>query len=85
MFNTLTEIIRNEGSNTNNEKEENCLEVITDEENSKAQHTDGCYGIDNPNRQQMIMNTEYSKDNIGFIYHPGYDFFTNHLLRNFNI
>ena len=91
LFNTLTEIIRNEGSNTiirnegsntNNEKEENCLEVITDEENSKAQHTDGCYGIDHPNRQQMIMNTEYSKDNIGFIYHPGYDFFTNHLLRN---
>lgn len=82
LFNTLTEIIRNEGSNTNNEKEENCLEVITDEENSEAQHTDGCYGIEHPNRQQMIMNTEYSKDNIGFIYHPGYDFFTNHLLRN---
>ena len=82
LFNTLTEIIRNEGSNTNNEKEENCLEVITDKDGSFAKHTDGCYGIVNPNRQQMIMNTEYSKDNIGFIYHPGYDFFTNHLLRN---
>lgn len=77
LFNTLTEIIRNEGSNTNNE-----LEVITDKNGSFAKHTDGCYGIVNPNRQQMIMNTEYSKDNIGFIYHPGYDFFTNHLLRN---
>ena len=77
LFNTLTEIIRNEGSNTNNE-----LEVITDKDDSFAKHTDGCYGIANPNRQQMIMNTEYSKDNIGFIYHPGYDFFTNHLLRN---
>ena len=82
LFNTLTEIIRNEGSNTNNENEENCLEVITDKDGSFAKHTDGCYGIVNPNRQQMIMNTEYSKDNIGFIYHPGYDFFTNHLLRN---
>lgn len=82
LFNTLTEIIRNEGSNTNNEKEENCLEVITDKDNSVAKHTDGCYGLINPNRQQMIMNTEYSKDNIGFVYHPGYDFFTNHLLRN---
>ena len=82
LFNTLTEIIRNEGSNTNNEKEENCLEVITDKDGSFAKHTDGCYGIVHPNRQQMIMNTEYSKNNIGFIYHPGYDFFTNHLLRN---
>ena len=83
LFNTLTEIIRNEGSNINDVNNSNGLEVITDEENSEAQYTDGrCYGIDNPNRQQMIMNTEYSKDNIGFIYHPGYDFFTNHLLRN---
>ena len=82
LFNTLTEITRNEGSNTNDENEENCLEVITDKDNSVAKHTDGCYGLINPNRQQMIMNTEYSKDNIGFVYHPGYDFFTNHLLRN---
>lgn len=82
LFNALTEITRNEGSNTNDENEENCLEVITDKDNSVAKHTDGCYGIVNPNRQQMIMNTEYSKDNIGFVYHPGYDFFTNHLLRN---
>ena len=82
LFNTLTEIIRNEGSNINDVTNSNGLEVITDEKNSEAQYTKGCYGIDHPNRQQMIMNTEYSKDNIGFIYHPGYDFFTNHLLRN---
>ena len=82
LFNTLTEITRNEGSDTNDENEEHCLEAITDKANSVAKHTDGCYGLINPNRQQMIMNTEYSKNNIGFVYHPGYDFFTNHLLRN---
>ena len=45
LFNTLTEIIRNEGSNINDVNNSNCLEVITDEENSKAQHTDGCLGV----------------------------------------
>lgn len=82
LFNTLTEIIRNEGSNINDVNNSNCLEVITDEENSKAQHTDGCLGVTEPNRRQMLMNTEYSRDKIGYVYHPGYDIFTNHILRN---
>lgn len=82
LFNDLTEITRNEGSPNNTPTDDDGLEVITDEEGSTAQHTGDCYGVVNPNRMQMIMNTEYSKENIGYEYKPGYDFFTNHILRN---
>ena len=30
----------------------------------------------------MVRNSEYSSEKIGFEYHPGYDFFNNHILRN---
>lgn len=74
LFNPLTEIIKNEGS-------DNPI-VVDDFEKAKAQDTDGAKGVETPTRNQMIMNTEYSKDTIGFEYHPGYDMFTNHILRN---
>lgn len=82
LFNDLTEITRNEGSGNSDTTANDGIECITDEENSTAQHTEGCYGIVNPNRQEMIMNTEYSKESIGYEYKPGYDIFTNHILRN---
>lgn len=82
LFNDLTEITRNEGSGNDDATAPDGIECITDEENSAAQYTEGCYGIVNPNRQKMIMNTEYSKESIGYEYKPGYDIFTNHILRN---
>ena len=33
-------------------------------------------------RDYMVSNTEYSSPETGFIYHPGYDIFDNHTLRN---
>lgn len=30
----------------------------------------------------MIRNTEYSREGIGFEYHPGLDIFNNHIIRN---
>lgn len=73
LFNTLTEITRNEGSPE--------VEVVTDKETAKPEY-DNIMGIEEPTRNQMIMNTEYSKETIGYQYHLGYDIFTNHLLRN---
>lgn len=81
LFNTFTEITRNEGSK---EKDgNNKLECISD--NGEQTNGDGRkknIGIDEPNRQHMIMNTEYSKEDIGYEYHLGYDIFTNHIIRN---
>ena len=72
LFNTLTEIIKDEGSDR--------LETIGD--NSKAKSCGKAYGNTTPNRYQMIRNTEYSRDEINYEYLPGYDIFHTHLLRN---
>ena len=74
LFNTLTEIVKDEGSEN--------VEVVTDEEGVVAKNTVGCYGISKPKRTEMILNTEYSRTDIGYSYMPGYDIFTNHILRN---
>lgn len=74
LFNPMTEIVYKEGSPD--------VEVIYDGTTASSTNTDGCYGLSNPNRQQMIMNSEYSKEDIGYEYHPGFDFFNNHILRN---
>jgi hypothetical protein len=72
LFNPLTEIIKDEGS----EK----VTVVTD--SNKAKITNAL-GLKNPDRIHMIQNTEYSSDlHGGFEYHPGYDFFDNHIMRN---
>lgn len=72
LFNPMTEIVYQEGSSD--------VEVIYD--GNTADNTTGCSGIEHPTRQQMIMNSEYSKEDIGYEYHPGFDFFNNHILRN---
>lgn len=73
LFNPLTEIIKDEGSDD--------VQVVTDASNAKT--ISGCYGLQTPTRVQMISNTEYSSKQRGnFTYHPGYDFFDNHILRN---
>lgn len=73
LFNTLTEIVRYEGDYNN-------VEVVTDTERANAPKEVG--GPTDPTRNQMIMNTEYSKEDIGYEYHPGYDIFNNHIIRN---
>ena len=50
--------------------------------NSKFKEYEDYYGLQQPLRLEMIMNTEYSKESIGYEYKPGYDIFTNHILRN---
>lgn len=85
LFNTLTEIVYAEGS----DKYE---AIINDDENTSVSKTQGVMGVSNPNRIKMIMNTEYSKpgsaesidSNIkeNYVYHPGYDIFDNHVIRN---
>ena len=81
LFNTFTEITRNEGSSE--QSGDNKLEYITDSGKQKvANGKEESIGINTPNRKQMLMNTEYSKNSIGYEYHLGYDIFTNHILRN---
>ena len=72
LFNPLTEIVKDEGSED--------VKVIEDEGNT----IDGdVYGLKSGvSRNYMINNTEYSRPEIGYVYHPGYDFFDNHILRD---
>ena len=81
LFNPLTEIIKDEGSDN--------AKVITDVTNMDNapvkidNKIDSTIGVDKPTRTHMICNTEDSSEmHGGYEYHPGYDFFDNHLLRN---
>ena len=79
LFNALTEIIKDEGSDS--------VKVVTDVTNTTESNDENeikdTYGNTKPTRVQMISNTEYSsEEHGGYEYHPGYDFFDNHLLRN---
>lgn len=71
LFNPLTEIMKNEGSPVSEEERPDSVEVITDKSSE-------------PSRVDMIRNTEYSnnEDGHGYEYHPGYDMFDNHILKN---
>lgn len=70
-----------------------CSEFIKDEGSYDVK----CVTLNNPyNFQQnevygksvsvdsfdMIRNSEYSRESVGFDYHPGLDFFNNHIIRN---
>ncbi|MCD8207505.1 MAG: hypothetical protein LUD72_06180 [Bacteroidales bacterium] len=79
LFNALTEIIKNEGSKGTSEDEKTI--VITDTGKASFNSSE-VQGATNPTRNQMVMNTEYSKDDLGYEYHPGYDIFNNHIIRN---
>ena len=72
LFNALTEVVKDEGSED--------VEVVYDGETAKL--ATEAYGNTSPTRQEMIMNTEYSRNDIGYVYHPGLDIFDNHILRN---
>lgn len=75
LFNTLTEIVKFEG-------EGDKIDKIILVENDTPISVTQAIGDNNPDRYQMIKNTEYSNDKCGFVYHCGYDIFNNHILRN---
>lgn len=75
LFNTLTEIVKFEGEGKKTDK------VILVENDSSISVSDAMGDV-NPDRVQMIKNTEYSNDKLGYVYHCGYDIFNNHILRN---
>ena len=72
LFNTLTEIVKGEGS---------LRPTILSKDEIKIGNKE-IYGKTDISRYDAIRNTEYSRDNIGFEYRPGFDIFNNHLLRN---
>ena len=72
LFNVFTEIVKNEG--------EGDEELIFVDDNKI--NVENAIGDNNPNRIQMIRNTEYSNIYNGFTYHCGFDIFNNHILRN---
>ena len=75
LFNTITEIVKNDGTDN--------ASVVTDNARSEYMDPENVYGLyENLERKYMIENSEYTKDNIGYIYYPGYDIFNNHILRN---
>lgn len=75
LFNPLTEIVYHEGSTDD-------IDVVTEEEKEVKGNGGVFYGKKSTSRLYMIDNTEYSSSEIGYKYHPGYDFFNNHILRN---
>lgn len=79
LFNACTECVIDEGSDT--------MDVVMEDDTIdegtikriggkiKGKNVDvGIY--------DMIRNTEYSREGIGFEYHPGLDIFNNHIIRN---
>lgn len=74
LFNPMTEIVFKEG-----DKDE--CDQITDTKGVKNEIAEA-YGVKKPKRLDMIRNTEYSRESIGYEYHPGTDMFNNHILRN---
>lgn len=82
LFNACTECVINEGSN-------NVDVVMMDDiidKSTMARIEDNVKGKNKSNDKvgiyDMIRNTEYSKEDIGFEYHPGLDIFNNHIIRN---
>jgi hypothetical protein len=95
LFNTFSEIVYAEGSEYCNAIIEG--DSFDDSSSPVASKTQDIYGLSKPNHMQMIMNTEYSrpgsaKDSYDingrkivdeyYVYHPGFDIFNNHILRN---
>lgn len=75
LFNSCTEIVMNEGGNN-----EDGVQTVLD---SNTVTCENAYGKRSGiNRADMVNNTEYSREAIGYTYHPGYDIFDNHILRN---
>lgn len=77
LFNSVTEIVRKEGSS-----DVECVDA-TNTADLSQQDKLKIYGkISNVGQTDMVRNTEYTKDSVGYVYHPGMDIFNNHILRN---
>ena len=84
LFNTVTEIVQNEGSDkTNNEDK---LRFVNSNSNGISVNDTGGYSIrgkqTNVTNVDMVRNTEYANGERPFVYHCGWDIFNNHILRN---
>lgn len=79
LFNACTECVIDEGSpNMDVVMEDDTIEQSTiDRIGNKIKGKKVDVGI-----YDMIRNTEYSREGIGFEYHPGLDIFNNHIIRN---
>lgn len=80
LFNACTEAVLYEGSDNADAvlyNDEMDIETINRIRNKVRGKISPSVGI-----SDMIRNTEYSKDDVGFEYHPGLDIFNNHILRN---
>lgn len=80
LFNPCTEIVYYDNNN--------CLKLVPNNGVSKTNINsnikwDNIKGKkDGITPYDMIRNTEYSSENVGFIYYPGLDIFNNHVIRN---
>ncbi len=83
LFNTVSEIVLNEGTDGTDDKGKL---IIANATNPISVNELGDYTVKGKNNNikntDMIRNTEYSNGSNGFVYHCGYDIFNNHILRN---
>ena len=86
LFNTCTEIVANDGGYTDSNPEHDQIIVYKDNINYQlppwVSQNDVCGKRGQLRRAYMVENTEYSSENIGLTYYPGYDIFDNHIMRN---
>ena len=84
LFNTVTEIVQNEGSDETNV--ENKLTFVNSNSDGITVKDTGGYSIKgkqkNVTNVDMVRNTEYANGERPFVYHCGWDIFNNHILRN---
>ena len=84
LFNTITEIVQNEGSDEISG--ENKLTFVNNKSDGITVKDTGGYSIkgkqDNVTNVDMVRNTEYANGERPFVYHCGWDIFNNHILRN---
>lgn len=84
LFNTVTEIVQNEGSDETDET--NKLTFVNSNSDGISVYDTGGYSIKgkqtNVTNVDMVRNTEYANGERPFVYHCGWDIFNNHILRN---
>lgn len=79
LYNACTEIVLNEGKIGDDYQKP----VLDSSGNTISVSSGDVYGkFNNLSRVDMIENTEYSKQSLGFSYHPGVDIFDNHMFRS---
>lgn len=85
LFNTVTEIVQNEGSDETDD-DENKLTFVNSNSDGVTVNDTGGYSIKgkqtNVTNVDMVRNTEYANGERPFVYHCGWDIFNNHILRN---